>query len=546
MSSPEISEKIETAPNATDEKAALETTISFDRGADNGKDGLHFVTRGKVISDGEGSDEAITGYDADRMRARALLSYDEEKKLIRRIDWHLMPLMSLMYLLKNLDAANAANARIMDKGTSRNILTQLHMTSNDYNFVTTLYYIPYIIAEAPSNLLVKRVLPSRWQSRIMVTWGTALCCHAAVKNKGGLWTARFFLGLFEAGLWPGMLLQMCYWYRPDELALRILYVTVLGYFSTVIGGVLAFAFNGVTTGGLSGWQWLFLTEGIVTVVVGIVAFFAMPDFPSGARWLTENEKAFIQARLPGNSPRSAEAHFSIREILDVLKDRKIWLFTLCWAFFTIGTTGLTFYQPTVIANLGFTSIARSQLLNIPSAVVSVIVTIIFGLLSDAALVPQPLIPLSFLIAIMACYAVLFTFPNTGMVYAATIIATGVSSSWYTVMWPWRVQTTEKATGSAFAIGFVNSYGQIGGAVGSQIFNSKYAPRYATSFGVTMGMVGFAIIMNLITWSQTYKIDNETRKLKRVRLRAGKTNETVLDDVDIHAGEKTKSESETSA
>ncbi|KAE8449797.1 hypothetical protein EG329_007572 [Mollisiaceae sp. DMI_Dod_QoI] len=545
MSSPDAPEKIERAPNASDEKTVLETETSFPITTSHQNDGLHFVTRGKVVSDDEDSDEAITGYDANQMRARALLSYDEEKKLFRRIDWHLMPLMSLMYLLKNLDAANTANARIMDKGTSRNILTQLHMTANDYNFVTTLYYIPYIIAEAPSNLLVKRVLPSRWQSRIMVTWGIALCCHAAVKNKEGLFTARFFLGLFEAGLWPGMLLQMCYWYRPDELARRILYVTVLGYFSTVIGGVLAFAFNGVTTGGLNGWQWLFLTEGIFTIFTGILAFFFMPDFPSGASWLNENEKAFIQARLPGNSPRSAEANFRFREILDVLKDKKIWLFTLCWAFFTIGTTGLTFYQPTVIANLGFTSIARSQLLNIPSAVVSVIVTIIFGLLSDAALVPQPLIPLSFLITIMACYSVLFTFPNTGGVYAATIIATGVSSSWYTVMWPWRVQTTERATGSAFAIGFVNSYGQIGGAVGSQIFNSKYAPHYATSFGVAMGMVGLAIVMNLVTWGFTYKIDNETRKLKRVRLRAGKTNETVLDDVDIHAGEKSWIGSETS-
>ncbi|KUJ09089.1 pantothenate transporter [Mollisia scopiformis] len=546
MSSPNISEKIESSPNTTNEKTALETTQSLSISPNHPDSNLHFVTRGKVISDDDGSDETITGYDAGQMRARALLSIGQEKKLFRKIDWHLMPLMSLIYLLKNLDAANAANARIMDKGTDRNILTQLGMTSNDFNFVTTLYYIPYIIAEAPSNLLVKKVLPSRWQSRIMVTWGIALCCHAAVKNKEGLYTARFFLGLFEAGLWPGMLLQMCYWYRPDELARRILYVTVLGYFSTVIGGVLAFAFNGVTTGGLNGWQWLFLTEGIVTVVTGIVVFFALPDFPSGASWLSENEKAFIQARLPGNSPRSAEANFRFREILDVLKDKKIWLFTLCWAFFTIGTTGLTFYQPTVIANLGFTSIARSQLLNIPSAVVSVIVTIIFGLLSDAALVPQPLIPLSFLITLMACYAVLFTFPNTGGVYAATIIATGVSSSWYTVMWPWRVQTTERATGSAFAIAFVNSYGQIGGAVGSQIFNSKYAPHYATSFGVAMGMIGLAIVMNLVTWGFTYKIDNETRRLKRVRVLAGKTNETVLDDVDIHAGEKPRSESGSSA
>jgi hypothetical protein len=114
------------------------------------------------------------------------------------------------------------------------------------------------------------------------------------------------------------------------------------------------------------------------------------------------------------------------------------------------------------------------------------------------------------------------------------------------MWPWRVQTTERATGSAFAIGFVNSYGQIGGAVGSQIFDSKYAPHYATSFGVAMGMVGLAIIMNLLTWSFTYKTDNETRRLKRVRLQAGKTNETVLDDVDIHAGEKTRSKSDDRA
>lgn len=87
------------------------------------------------------------------------------------------------------------------------------------------------------------------------TWGVVLCCHAAVTNKQGLYAVRFFLGLLEAGLWPGILLLLCYWYRPDELTPRIVLVTMLGNFSAVISGVLAFAFNGVTARDLSGWKW---------------------------------------------------------------------------------------------------------------------------------------------------------------------------------------------------------------------------------------------------------------------------------------------------
>lgn len=174
---------------------------------------------------------------------------------------------------------------------------------------------------------------------------------------------------------------------------RLLYFYILGNFSTVISGVLAYAFNGVSgKGGLSGWQWyvpiyfpeklilkfqrVFLVEGLVTVVFGILLFFLLPDcelfmassdlsnesskltrnplVPPQAKWLTEKEKAFVQARLPKNAPRESEKNFDFREIVTSLKDVKMWLFTFCWAFFTVGTSGLTFYQPTVVANLGFT------------------------------------------------------------------------------------------------------------------------------------------------------------------------------------------------
>ncbi|KAJ4302875.1 hypothetical protein N0V90_001766 [Kalmusia sp. IMI 367209] len=510
---------------------------------------FHYARRGSVAED-EINGENIDGYDAERMRARTLLSAAEEKKLLRKVDWHLMTLCSIMFLLKNIDADNVANARIMNKGTPRNIMTQLGMTSNEYNLVTTLYYVPYIVAEAPSNLLIKRLLPSRWQSRIMITWGIALACHAAVTNKEGLYVARFFLGLFEAGLFPGVILQMCYWYRPDEMSVRLLYFYILGNLSGVVSGVLAFAFSHLDGAhGLSGWQWIFLVEGIITIAFGIAVYWIFPDFPPQAKWLTEKEKAFLQARLPGNAPQATETNFSWREIVQSLKDIRLWLFTLIWALFTIGTSGVRFYQPTVIADLGYTDIASAQLLNLPISIFSIIVIGVTGSFADNGRLPRPVYPLTFLCVILICYGTLYAYPNSGGVYAATLIGNGLTSAWYPTMWPWRVQTTSKATGSAFSIGFVNSYGQIGGAIGPHLFQSKYAPHYGVSFGIAMGFVSACILTTVGTWWLTRKTEQDTRRLKIARVKAQKRGETVLDDVvdnDLRKPVKVGSSSDVSA
>lgn len=108
-----------------------------------------------------------------------------------------------------------------------------------------------------------------------------------------------------------------------------------------------------------------------------------------------------------------------------------------------------------------------------------------------------------------------------------------------MMWPWRVQTTSRATGSAFAIGFVNSYGQIGGALGPQIFQSKYAPHYTVSFAVAMAIVGACILVTSFTWWVTRETERRTREIKKMRVAAAKRGESVLDDVDINADIKRK-------
>ncbi|KAK7926570.1 MFS transporter prlL [Apiospora marii] len=480
---------------------------------------LQSVDKDNTRSD-QGSESTSTGFitsEDERSRARQLLTPEEEKKLLRRIDWHLMPLCSIIFMFKNLDSDN----------------------------------IPYIIGEAPSNLLIKRFSPSKWQSRILVSWGIVLGLHCLAKDSAGLYAARFFLGLFEAGQFPGVILQMCYWYRPDEMSLRLLYFYICGNLSGIFSGILAFAFDHLSGyGGLSGWQWLFLVESLATVVMGVIVWYTLPDcehtnpfdshgfprrltsriVPDTASWLSEKEKAFIQARLPPNAPRASEQTFKFSEIVASLKDIRLWLFTLIWAFFTVGTSGVRFYQPTVIANLGFTDIATAQILNIPITVLGLAIIATTGTFADNARLPRPLYPLAFLTAILACYGVLVAYPSNGAVYAATMVGNAVTAAWYPMMWPWRVQTTSRATGSAFAIGFVNSYGQIGGAVGPQLFRAAYAPRYRVSFGVAMALVGACMGMTLLTWFLTRETESETRRLKRAKLAAAGLGEGFVGEL----------------
>lgn len=191
------------------------------------------------------------------------------------------------------------------------------------------------------------------------------------------------------------------------------------------------------------------------------------------------------------------------------------------------------------------SIAKSQLLNIPTAVLAILIITVTSLISDNTPIPKPVLPLVILAVILACNSVLYTFPNTGGVYAATVLSNALANSWYPMMWPWRIQTTSRATGAAFAIAFSNACGQVGFAVGPQIFQQKYAPHYTTSFAVAMAFVGVCILLTLWTWWETRVTEARTRVIKKMRMAAASRGQTVLDDVDADADLKTKAKGEKS-
>lgn len=158
---------------------------------------------------------------------------------------------------------------MLQVGEARNVLTELRMSTDEYNWVQSIYFISYIVFEVPSNLLQKRLTPRLWQSRIMLTWGIVLACHAAVQNKQGLYALRFILGMCEAGMFPGIAAQLCGWYRSDEMGLPIMWMFGFQNTSGIVGSLITYGIsymNGLR--GLSAWRWCVFTLYPTTVVVG--------------------------------------------------------------------------------------------------------------------------------------------------------------------------------------------------------------------------------------------------------------------------------------
>ena len=172
------------------------------------------------------------------------------------------------------------------------------MTSDQYNWCLTVFFFTYAAFEVPSNLLLKKLRPSRWLPTIMVAWGVVMTLMGIVQNYHGLLAARIFLGVTEAGLFPGVAYYLTMWYTRDEMQLRQAMFFSAASIAGAFSGLLAFGIakmDGV--GGYEGWRWIFLLEGMLTVVVAVGAFFILHDFPETAGFLTEEERAFVVFRL---------------------------------------------------------------------------------------------------------------------------------------------------------------------------------------------------------------------------------------------------------
>lgn len=199
---------------------------------------------------------------------------------------------------------------------------ELGLTGQQPNIALAVFFVPYIVFEIPSNVLMKRFTPHVWLSLCILGFGIVMLSQGFVQNFRGLLVTRFFLGFFEAGIFPGSFYLISFWYKRQESQKRFTIYFCSVILASAFGGLLASAIakmDGIQ--GISNWRWIFILEGILTILVAITAFFYVSDFPDNAKWLSEREKAY-HLRKTGMHETGPDGKVTLRDLAEFFRDPK--------------------------------------------------------------------------------------------------------------------------------------------------------------------------------------------------------------------------------
>jgi len=270
------------------------------------------------------------------------LNPEQIAEMRKKVAWRVLPLVIVLYLIAYLDRANVGFAKLR-------MASDLHFSEEVFGLGIGIFFIGYLILEVPGALLVERWSARKWFARILVTWGFISAATAFVETPMQFNVARFFLGVAEAGFFPGIIVYFTHWF-PVQLRGRAMAGLIVAVpFSLALGAPISALLLDVHWLGLFGWQWLFILEGLPAVVMGVVTFFVLTDRPRDAKWLSDDERAYLEDELAAE----ARAKDSIRKfsIWQALQIRDSWLLALSIFAANTGGYALGFWLPTTVKSL---------------------------------------------------------------------------------------------------------------------------------------------------------------------------------------------------
>ncbi|KAJ5766613.1 uncharacterized protein N7511_004229 [Penicillium nucicola] len=303
---------------------------------------------------------------------------EEEKAVVKKIDWRVCTFACVTFFALQLDRGNIVQA------TSDNMLDDLKMTTNDYNTGQTIFYLTFLFAELPSQLLSKWFGPDRWIPFQMLSWSIVAACQAFIKSKGGFFATRALLGLLEGGFIADTILFLSFWYKSKELPIRLSYFWVTYEATSIVSAFLAFGFLHIRmSDGTGGWRYLFALEGLITGLIGIIAAFWMPASPTQTAgrfrgkdgWFNEHEEKIMVNRVLRDDHSKGSMHnrqpVTPKLLWAALKDYDMWPIYLLGLTWMIPNTPATSYISLELKSLGFSTF-HTNLLTIPAYVIFII------------------------------------------------------------------------------------------------------------------------------------------------------------------------------
>ncbi|KAF4967994.1 hypothetical protein FSARC_4555 [Fusarium sarcochroum] len=433
----------------------------------------------------------------------AVVTEAVRKRILRRIDLRVVPILTVLYLLSFLDRGSIGNANIL--GLSED----LGLQPSQYNWCLTIFFFPYSFLEPICNLLLVRFKPSRWLPSIMVLWGIATTLTGIVQGYSSLLAARFFLGVTEAGLFPGIAFYMSLWYPRDNAQLRLSIVFAAASMAGAFSGLLAYLIDKMDgVGNLEGWRWIFILEGLLTFIVAVAAYGLVQDEPATCKFLSEDDKRVLLALIHNitadhnatveNAPATTLGNEGNAgrwtHVIAALKDWQTIFHCINYWGMAVAVYALSLFLPQIINGLGYTA-QIAQLLTIPVYAAATITTVVMGYFADKTGGRS--------IYILVCYVVVFigflmaVAPSAfipGLTYAGCFIAAcgiypslpgllALASNNY-------APNTKRAVGMAIQIGF----GTMGGAAASNFYRKSDAPRYRLGHGLVLAFVSLGLIM----------------------------------------------------
>ncbi|KAF8070301.1 major facilitator superfamily domain-containing protein [Lyophyllum atratum] len=451
--------------------------------------------------------------DVDRTPLDSLGDHERhamDKRVWWKLDFCILPVVTMFYFLSWLDRTNFGNARVAG------LQKDLQLTNNQYSMALTVTFIPYIASEIPSNLLLKIVGPNLLLPTLLTLWGVVTTLQGVVKSYSGLLACRFFLGLLEGGVLPGLVLYLSFFYPREKLQSRISVFFSSSSLAGAFSGLLATAIMSLNgRAGRPAWAWIFIVEGLFTVGFGLVSFFILPRSPAHAAFLTSREKEYVieTLRQGGAIGKDEKADsFSWTEVAKTFRLPHVWL--LSCVYFLNGTIvySLGYFIPSIVQGLGYTP-TRTQLMTVGPYGAAFVLTNVASFVADRYRC-RGLVTIFSSICCVVGFAMFLGSHSKAVLYGSLFLTVGginCSSPALAALVANNVSPhVRRATALALLSGVTNS----GGILSTWLLGSlSKGPRYTSG---TITLLVFSVVMTIFVALTLWYLWNENKKKQIIR------------------------------